>query len=493
LPPRRTQRKSPATEVSRPPGGVSTVRGRYISGEAKRGKEPPIPPSRQRVLLVDDDANTRLALQKILAADGYEVVEAETCGAAVDRWRAARPDAVITSSRLPDGTALDLLSHIQAAGTGAPCIVLAEYSALDVAVQALQEGADQFLLKPIDRLALLLVLQRALENRRNRRRRLRDESLRTRGPLDPFLGGSSAMRLLAEQAERVLQGDRPVLIRGETGTGKGVLASWLHERGPRSEESFVDLNCAGLRREFLETELFGHERGAFTGAVSAKTGLLEVADRGTLFLDEIGDVDLQVQPKLLKVLEEGRFRRLGEVRDRQVDIWLIAATHQNLPSLVEQKKFRSDLFFRISTIPLQLPPLRERAEDIPALAKHFLRRIAGKLGRQEASLLPAALRRLQAHSWPGNIRELRNVLERATLLTDKTALEPGDLGFDFDVPPSSKEELAGLTLEQAERRLIERALLDEKGHVGRAAEKLGISRSSLYQRIQKHRIPVSRV
>jgi DNA-binding NtrC family response regulator len=362
-----------------------------------------------------------------------------------------------------------------------------------VAVQALQEGADQFLLKPIDRLALLLVLQRALENRRNRRRRLRDESLKTRGPLDPFLGSSSAIRALAEQARRVLQGDRPVLIRGETGTGKGVLAGWLHDHGPRREEGFVDLNCAGLSRDLLETELFGHEKGAFTGAVAAKTGLLEVADRGTLFLDEIGDVDLSVQPKLLKVLEEGRFRRLGEVRDRQADIWLIAATHQDLPALVEQKKFRSDLYFRISTIPLQLPPLRDRVEDIPVLAKHFLERIAGELGRQEAGLSPAAMRRLQAHSWPGNIRELRNVLERATLLADKTGLDPGDLGFDFAGQSYPTDELAGLTLEQAERRLIERALQEEKGHVARAAERLGISRSSLYQRIQKHRLPVSRI
>lgn len=469
-----------------------------IDDEIRRGPVGPLEwrggilGSTKTVLLVDENATVRLALQKVLSADGYEVVEVGTCRAALERLRTSRPDAVVASCRLPDGTALDLLSQVKAGDAGTPCIVLADYETLKVAVEALQKGAEQFLLKPVDRPALLLVLQRAIENQRNRRRRLREESLKTRGQLDPFLGSEPAIRALAEQARRVLLGDRPVLIRGETGTGKGVLAAWLHAHGPRSEEGFVDLNCAGLSRELLETELFGHEKGAFTGAVTSKTGLLEVADRGTLFLDEIGDVDLQVQPKLLKVLEEGRFRRLGEVRDRQVDVRLIAATHQDLASLAEQGRFRNDLYFRISTILLLLPPLRERAKDIPLLAEHFLQRIAGEIGRPVAALSPSAVRRLQDHSWPGNIRELRNVLERATLLTEKSVLEPDDLGFDFEVRPPLWEEFSGLTLEEAEHRLIESALRDERGNVGRAAQKLGISRSSLYQRIQKHRIVFSR-
>ena len=452
-----------------------------------------IPTQRQRVLLVENDENTRRGLQRVLTADGYEVDEAETCRAALDRLRIGRPEAVIASCRLPDGSALDLVSHIKAGATGTPCIVLAEEAALDVAVQALQEGADQFLMKPVNRPALLLVLQRALDNQRDRRRRLREESLRAREPVDPFLGDSPAIRELAERARRVLVGDRPVLIRGETGTGKGVLAAWLHGRGPRSEEGFLDLNCAGLTRELLETELFGHEKGAFTGAIATKIGLLEAADKGTLFLDEIGDVDLQVQPKLLKVLEEGRFRRLGDVHDRQADVWLIAATHQDLGKLVEQKRFRSDLYFRVSTISLQLPSLRERTDDIPLLAEHFLRRISGELGRQPASLSPAALRRLQSHSWPGNIRELRNVLERAVLLTEASVLEPNDLGFDFELKRRESRPSGVVTLREAERSLIERVLGEEHGNVGRAAERLGISRSSLYQRIQKHRISTSRI
>ena len=382
---------------------------------------------------------------------------------------------------------------MKAADPGVPCIVLADYASLGVAVEALEMGAEQFLMKPVDRPALLLVLQRALENQRNRRRRLRDEAVRTREPLDPFLGESPAIRALAEQARKVLAADRPVLIRGETGAGKGVLAAWLHRNGPRSEECFLDLNCAGLNRDLLETELFGHEKGAFTGAVARKIGLLEVADRGTLFLDEIGDVDLPVQPKLLKVLEEGRFRRLGDVDDRRVDVRLIAATHRDLAALVEENRFRSDLYFRISTVLLRLPPLRERVEDIPILASHLIRRSAAELGRAAFDLSPGAVRRLQAHTWPGNIRELRNVLERTALLSAGNGLAAEDFGFDFERRTPAAGALSHLTLREAERRLIEMALQEERGRVDRAAARLGISRSSLYQRIQKHGIVLSRI
>ncbi len=400
---------------------------------------------------------------------------------------------MVTEGRLPDGNALDLLSRIKDEGADVSFIVLAETIDLNIATQALQDGADQFLIRPVNRLALLLVLQRAIENRLHRRRERQREAMRQREPIDPFVGESPVIRELHERATRVLEADRPVLIQGETGTGKGVLAAWLHRRSPRSDEVFVDLNCAGLNRELLETELFGHEKGAFTGAIAAKTGLFESADGGTLFLDEIGDVDIQVQPKLLKVLEEGRYRRLGEVRDRTARVWLIAATHQNLAELVAQKKFREDLFYRISTIPLRLPSLRERVEDIPALAEQFLSRIAGDLGRRAPKLSAAALRRLQAHSWPGNIRELRNVLERAVLLTSAEVLDGEAMGLES---PGQRVPVVadGLTtIREAERILIERTLGEERGNIERAATRLGISRSSLYQRIQRHRISVSRM
>jgi DNA-binding NtrC family response regulator len=429
----------------------------------------------------------------VLTADGYEVHAVETCRAALDRLRSARPAAVVAEARLPDGNALDLWTRIRDDGADVSFIVLAETIDLGIATQALQDGAEQFLIRPVNRLALLLVLQRALENRLNRRRQRQNEAGRQREPVDPFVGESRAVRELHERASRVLEGDRPVLIQGETGTGKGVLASWLHRRSSRSGEVFVDLNCAGLNRELLETELFGHEKGAFTGAIAAKTGLFESADGGTLFLDEIGDVDLQVQPKLLKVLEEGRFRRLGEVRDRTARVWLIAATHQDLAEAVAQKRFREDLFYRISTIPLRLPALRERAEDIPALAEQFLNRICADLGRRPPALSPAALRRLQAHSWPGNIRELRNVLERAVLLNQSDVLDTEALGLEAGTVRVQAGPDGLTTIREAERILIERMLGEERGNIDRAATRLGISRSSLYQRIQRHRITVSRM
>jgi DNA-binding NtrC family response regulator len=292
---------------------------------------------------------------------------------------------------------------------------------------------------------------------------------------------------------RLSQSSATVLITGESGTGKELVARALHRHSPRAPGPFIAINTAAIPKDLLESELFGHERGAFTGAQSARRGRFEQAEGGTLFLDEIGDVDLQIQPKLLKVLEEGRFRRLGEVRDRTARVRLIAATHQNLAELVAQKRFREDLFYRINTIPLRLPALRERAEDIPALAEQFLSRISADLGRRPPALSPAARRRLQAHSWPGNIRELRNVLERAVLLDQSEVLDTEALGLEAGAVHAQVVPVGLTTLKEAERLLIERMLGEEHGNIERSASRLGISRSSLYQRIQRHRITVSRI
>jgi transcriptional regulator with PAS, ATPase and Fis domain len=302
--------------------------------------------------------------------------------------------------------------------------------------------------------------------------------------LNPFLGESPAIRRLAEAAAKVAHSPSPVLIQGETGCGKGVLATWLHENGPRSEEPFVDLNCAGLSREFLESELFGHERGAFTGAINAKPGLLEVGHRGTIFLDEIGDIDPNVQPKLLKVVEEKRFRRMGDLRDRFIDIRLIAATHQDLRHLIETKVFRSDLYFRISTVPLAIPPLRERQEDIPAIAHSLLHRICSDMARPRAQISSKAVERLRSYYWPGNIRELRNVLERALLFTDRTTLEPGDLAFEPGPEHRSHSYSSDWTLEELERFHISAAFSGENQNVEKTARRLGIAKSTLYQKLK---------
>src|SRR5688500_8304362 len=372
--------------------------------------------AKNRVLVVDDEPGVRFGLREFLEAKGFDVDEAATCVAAEAMFKSRRPDVAILDYSLPDGNALDLLPRLRALDATVPQVILTGHGSIDLAVRAVKEGAEHFLTKPVELPALLVILRRLLDAQRHRQRHAAGVRREATGRIDPFALPSAAIRALAEDAERVARSESPVLVLGETGVGKGVLARWLHDHGPRAEEAFVDLNCASLSRELLESELFGHEKGAFTGAVAAKEGLLEVAHRGTLFLDEIGDVDAAVQPKLLKVLEEGRFRRLGDVRDREVDVRLIAATHQDLAVAVREKRFRSDLYFRISALPLLIPPLRERPEDIAVLARALLDRIGFEVGRTDLSLSEDAVAALQAYSWPGNTRELRNVLERAVIL-----------------------------------------------------------------------------
>jgi DNA-binding NtrC family response regulator len=439
--------------------------------------------SKDRVLIVEDEEAIGTAIESFLEGKGYETAVGGNCEEGEKLLRTFRPDVVVLDYSLPDGNAIDLMSRLKSIDPGLPVIILTGHGSIDLAVQAVKQGADQFLTKPTELATLYVVVQRLLENQRTRQRQLAERTRRSRDQIDPFLGTSTTIRRLADLAHKVVTTDSAVLILGETGTGKGVLARWFHEHSTRSAEAFVDLNCAGLTRDLLETELFGHEKGAFTGAIQAKTGLLEIAHKGTVFLDEIGDVDLQVQPKLLKVLEEKQFRRLGDVRDRRVDIRLIAATHHDLAKLVRGKSFRSDLYFRISTIPLTTPPLRDRVEDIAILANYFLERLAADLGFSHTELSQSAVWALRSYAWPGNIRELRNVLERAILLSGNRVLNERDLNFDTTPDPEPMTGFAR-TLEQVERQYIEDVLMHEGGRVEIAAKKLGIPRSSLYQKIK---------
>jgi len=448
--------------------------------------------ARNRVLVVDDESGVRFGIRDFLEQQGYEVEEADSCQDAQHIFRSSRPDIVIADYMLPDGTALDLIPRLKEIDASIPLLVLTAHGSIDLAVRAIKEGAEQFLTKPLELPTLQVILQRLLERQRNHHKQLASKSRQVRQAIDPFIGTSPAIRSLAEQAKRILASDSPVLILGETGTGKGVLARWLHENSPRADEPFVDLNCAGLSRELLETELFGHEKGAFTSATASKQGLFEVAHRGTIFLDEVGDVDLQIQPKLLKVLEEKRFRRVGDVRDRQVDVRLIAATHQDVGSLVREKKFRDDLYFRISTIPLSFPALRERVEDIPTMAQYLLQKLSSDLGRPDIQLDEGSIKGLKAYSWPGNVRELRNVIERAVLLSDQKSIGLKDLHFDGQANLGAPFFDSRLTLIELEKQHIERVLQEEQGRVEKAAKRLGIPRSSLYQKIKKHQIAASK-
>ncbi len=459
--------------ITRPPLGGATTR-------------------RARLLIVDDEPDIRLGLRRFLKAKGYDVDEAGDCKEAEAAFAVSPPDVAIIDQQLPDGSGVDLLPRLHALHPGVPVIMLTAYGSIELAVRAIKEGAEQFLTKPVDMQAILVLLERLIEGRRNRQKQLASRPRQGREAIDPFLGISAAVGRLREEAGRLLESERAVLIQGETGTGKGVLAKWLHDNGPRRQEAFVDLNCAGLSRELLDSEIFGHEAGAFTGANKSKLGLLDVAHRGTLFLDEIGDMDLSVQPKLLKVLEEQRFRRLGDVRDRSVDVRLIAATHQDLGRLMQEMRFREDLYFRISTLPLIIPPLRERPEDIPYLARHLLDRFAVELGRGAVALSEDALADLQAYGWPGNIRELRNVLERALLVGGQDAVSSENLRFGISSAARVTRDGPIPSLEDVERAHIAKVFEMEERRVERAARRLGISTSSLYERLRKYGIPTGR-
>jgi DNA-binding NtrC family response regulator len=438
---------------------------------------------RNRILLIEDDENISLSVREYFEAQGYVVESAKTCKEGENSFRVSRPDIVISDFRLPDGDGQRVLESLRRIDDAVPCIVVTGHGSIDLAVHMMKEGAAHFVTKPVELSVLKALVERMLDESRREARERAANAVNTRRSFDPFIGSSAAIQGVRELSTLIAAADAPVVIGGETGTGKGVLAQWIHANGRRRAEAFVDINCAGLSRELLESELFGHEKGAFTGAVAAKAGLFEVAHRGTIFLDEIGDIDLDVQAKLLKVVEERRFRRVGEVSDRSADTRLIAATHRDLPALVRQGRFRMDLLFRINTLHVRLPALRERLDDIPIIAGQILDRLGAALGRVGMTLTTDAVRTLRAYSWPGNIRELRNVLERAVLLTKGSSLSSGDLHFDM-LLSADESDSEMLTLAEVERRHILRVLANESNNVDRAAKRLGVPRSTLYRRLK---------
>ncbi len=436
------------------------------------------------LLLVEDNAPLRGAIATYLKRFGIEVHEAGTCAEGRRQWLERGPDLLIMDYELPDGTALDLLRSLREQGSGEAVIVLTGVGTIDLAVAAIKAGADHFLTKPVDLESLSVLVQRLLETSRARRRGAVSKLNRNTAP-NPFLGESRAIAELRELAHAVLPSQAPVLIQGETGTGKGILARWLHEHGARKDEPFVDLNCAGLSHELVSSELFGHLRGAFTGAVANKVGLIEAANRGTLFLDEIGELDPLVQPKLLKVLEERTFRRVGDVTARACDVRLISATHRSLAALAKSERFREDLRFRINTLTLDLPPLRERPEDIP----HIARSVLDGLGAHATDITEDALELMRRYPWPGNIREMRNVLERAILFRRGSTLDRSALRFDRNLEPDPQPSGEPCTLDEAERAHIAATLSRFGGRVDEAARVLAVSRSTLYAKLKRHGIP----
>jgi DNA-binding NtrC family response regulator len=433
-----------------------------------------------RVLIVEDDDSTLFGYQRYLNSKGYAVKTATSLCDAKQLIGAESYDVVLLDLRLPDGESLPLISEIAGSEENTAIIVISGLNDVTTAVEAMKLGAHNYLTKPIDLENLDITLKKALELENLRRRDAAQRRLASGGP-QPYFGSSEKIQEIQHFSTVAAESDSVVLLLGDTGTGKGVLARWIHDHSGRKDKPFVELNCSSLKGELLKSELYGHAKGSFTSALRDRAGFVEIADGGTLFLDEIGDMDLSVQAELLKTIEEKTYRRIGENKVRSSNFRLICATNSDLAKAAQRGDFRSDLYYRICVFPISLPSLQEREEDIPGLAAHLLQ----AMGYKTFPLNPEVVEMLGSHSWPGNIRELRNSLERAMLLSRGGALEPAHFPDIAKIPRSDKEIIAPTwNLEEAEKIHILRALEYFKEDKNRVSKALGISLSSLYRRLQ---------
>ena len=463
------------------------------------------------VLIVDDERTLARAIRTFMTEAGYEAEVAGDAEKAMEMVESLRPDVVFADVRLPGMSGIDLLRRVREFDPAIPVIIMSAHGTIEGAVEAVKLGAFDYLKKPVDLEELKLLADRARENAVLRqelsyhRRRAATENA-----FSDILGQSSALKAVLEQVRQIAALDEtpPVLITGETGTGKGVVARTIHSSGPRATKAFIDVNCTALPPNLMEAELFGYERGAFTDAKESKIGLFEAAEGGFLFLDEVGDLELSLQGKLLRAIEERTVRRVGGIRDRKINVRILAATNRDLGKEVQLNRFRSDLYFRLAVILLHLPPLRERGEDVILLAEHFLGRFSTKYGKHVRRMDGAARDRLLSYPWPGNVRELSHVIERAVLWSRDSILtvehlslmapgEPGRTASTSDhaeaasaekearseTAPQASWESADLT--EVERSMIERAMQEAGGNQTRAAQRLGISRDTLRYRLKK--------
>jgi two-component system, NtrC family, response regulator AtoC len=487
--------------------------------------------ARERVLIVDDEKLIRWSARERLQEEGYLTLEAESGAEALDVLKGEEPDLLVLDYRLPDMTGLQVLEQAKQVAPEVSVVMMTAYGTVESAVQAMKLGAYDYLTKPVNLDELAVVVQKALESTRLKRevRRLHSEKRETEGP-ERLIGDSPAMREIQELIGKIVTSQAStVLIEGESGTGKNMVAKAIHYSSPRAEKPFVTITCSALTETLLESELFGHERGAFTDAKVQKKGLLEVADGGTAFLDEIGEIGRGLQSKLLRFLEDKTFKRVGGTRDIQVDVRVVAATNRNLEDAVREGRFRSDLYYRLKVIPVTLPPLRERREDIPVLVRHFLDHYSREFRKSMREVSADAMERLAAYDWPGNVRELRNVIERIVILENKETIEaadlpagirlgrgqdggfaasqavafgagagfpqgagavPGGAAFGSAAPPAVGFVLPApppppRTLEEMERHAIHDALERTRYNQVRAAKILGISRDTLRYRMKK--------
>jgi DNA-binding NtrC family response regulator len=465
------------------------------------------------ILLVEDERTLARAMKAFLAEYGYETEVATDVEQALGLLSRVNPDVVFTDVRLPGTlTGIDLLRRIREIDPSIPVVVMTAFGTIEGAVEAVKLGAFDYLKKPVDLEELRLLADRARENSQLKQE-LSYYRQRAAGnsPINGIIGESPSMRAVLEQIRQIasLPETPPVLITGETGTGKGLVARSIHSASHRANKPFIEVNCTALPATLMEAELFGYERGAFTDAKESKMGLFEAAEGGFLFLDEVGDLELTLQGKLLKAVEERTTRRVGGLRDRQIDVRILAATNRDLEREAQRERFRRDLYFRLAVILLRLPPLRERGDDVLQLAELFLARFSAKYGRDVRRMDPDARRSLLAYPWPGNVRELSHVIERAVLWSRGPTLELEHLALDIPQtsavlpeathpsdgtagdsrwPSSAPFPPPGTDLEQWERMMIERALQESEGNQTRAAQRLGISRDTLRYRLKKYGI-----
>lgn len=447
----------------------------------------------ERVLIVDDEASIRRSLAGILSDEGYRTAEASDGDAALAAVREDPPDAVLLDIAMPGRDGVAVLEELQRGWPSLPVVMMSGHGTIETAVRATQLGAFDFLEKPLSVEKLLLTLRHALERYRLERenRRLRAEAVRAH----EILGESPIIQKLKEQIRVAAPTNGWVLITGENGTGKELVARQIHVQSRRADQPFVEVNCAAIPEELIESELFGHEKGAFTGAIAQKRGKFELADQGTIFLDEIADMSLRTQAKILRILQEHKFERVGGTETIEVDVRVIAATNKSLEKAIAAGAFREDLYYRLNVIPFHVPALRERRQDIPILAQSFVAEFCAESGMPPKEVSQRALAALQAYHWPGNVRELRNVIERLVLLTPGPRIRPEDLPDEVRGGARNEALVAG-SLDDA-RRAFEREFIVEKlrehgWNISRTAEAIGIARESLSRKIRQFAIKVPR-
>jgi DNA-binding NtrC family response regulator len=445
------------------------------------------------ILIVDDERNTREGLQRALE-DRYDVLLAEDSQKAIQTLESTPVDVMVTDLRMPGVDGMDLLRRALSLTSPPVCIMMTAYGSIKNAVQAMQAGAYHYVTKPVNLDELELVIQRVLNSRRIESENVNlREQIEHKFGLENIIGESPSMRVVFETVQQVAPSRATVLITGETGTGKELIAKAIHNLSPRKNGPFIAVHAAALPTSLLESELFGHEKGAFTGAVERRIGRFELADGGTLFLDEVGELEPPMQVKLLRVLEERAFERVGGAKTLQVDVRLVAATNKELKKLVSEARFRDDLFYRLSVVTVDLPPLRARREDIPLLVRTFLDEFSRENNKQVRELTPDALNVFLAYDWPGNVRELRNAIEQMVVLARGERLTLRDV----PVAIRSGADLSrinvvhtGMTVEEAERQLIEQALKETDGNRTKAAQKIGIGRRTLHRKLKGYGIEI---